>query len=106
MLGERGSASNPADITGYANSPSFAPILSTLIADPGLDAWLVATQGNEELVGKIIAAAKATTKPLAVVWTGSQASSVGLSTLQRERRARLRPADPAPPWCGGAGSDG
>src|SRR3954447_9257945 len=57
VLGERGSASNPADITGYANSPSFAPILATLTADPGLDAWVVATQGGEDLVQKIITAA-------------------------------------------------
>jgi acyl-CoA synthetase (NDP forming) len=82
VLGERGSASNPADITGYANSPSFAPILKVLMADTGLDAWVIATQGNEELVGKIVAAAEATPKPVAVVWTGSQSAGVGLPTLQ------------------------
>jgi acetyltransferase len=81
VLGERGSANNPADITGYANSPAFAPILATLLADPGLDAWLIATQGDEELVAKIVAAARTTPKPLAVVWTGSQSSEVGLPTL-------------------------
>ena len=82
VLGERGSAANPADITGYANSPSFAPILKVLMADDGLDAWVIATQGTDELVGKIIAAAETTPKPLAVVWTGSQSTRVGLPTLQ------------------------
>lgn len=82
VLGERGSAANPADITGYANSPSFGPILSTLLADEGLDAWVIATQGDENLVGKITAAAERTPKPVMVVWTGSQAATVGLPTLQ------------------------
>jgi acyl-CoA synthetase (NDP forming) len=82
VLGERGSASNPADITGFANSPSFAPILNVLMADTGLDAWVIATQGNEELVGKIIAVAETTSAPVAVVWTGSQSATVGLPTLQ------------------------
>jgi acyl-CoA synthetase (NDP forming) len=82
VLGERGSASNPADITGYANSPAFGPILDALLADPGLDGWLVATQGNDELVRKIIAAAEATPKAVAVVWTGSQSSEAGLATLR------------------------
>jgi acetate---CoA ligase (ADP-forming) len=82
VLGERGSAGNPADITGYANSPAFGPILDALLADPGLDAWLVATQGNDELVGKIIAAAETTSKPVGVVWTGSQSSEAGLTMLR------------------------
>lgn len=82
VLGERGSAANPADITGYANSPSFAPILEVLMADPGLDAWVVATQGDDGLVTKIVNAAASTTKPVAVVWTGSQSAEVGLPTLQ------------------------
>jgi acyl-CoA synthetase (NDP forming) len=83
VLGERGSAANPADITGYANSPSFAPILETLMADQGMDAWVIATQGSEELVGKITAAAAATSKPVMVAWTGSQSASPGLSMVQR-----------------------
>jgi acyl-CoA synthetase (NDP forming) len=82
VLGERGSAANPADITGYANSPSFTPILETLMADPGQDAWVVATQGDDGLVAKIVNAAAATSKPLAVVWTGSQSAEIGLPTLQ------------------------
>lgn len=82
VLGERGSAANPADITGYANSPSFAPILATLMADPGLDAWAVATQGDDGLVAKIVDAAASTTKPVMVVWTGSQSAEVGLPALQ------------------------
>jgi acetate---CoA ligase (ADP-forming) len=83
VLGERGSAANPADITGYANSPSFAPILETLMADEGMDAWVIATQGSEELVGKITTAAASTSKPLMVAWTGSQTTTPGLSLLQR-----------------------
>ena len=75
VLGERGSASNPADITGYANSPSFEPILSTLLADPGMDAWVIATQGGDDLVGKIVGAAASTPKPITVVWTGGLAKT-------------------------------
>jgi acetyltransferase len=82
VLGERGSAANPADITGFANSPSFTPILDVLMADPGLDAWAVATQGSDELVNKIITAATSTEKPVVVVWTGSQSATTGLPTLQ------------------------
>jgi acyl-CoA synthetase (NDP forming) len=83
VLGERGSASNPADITGYANSPSFEPILSTLLPDPGMDGWVIATQGDEGLVGKIVRAAAGTEKPVAVVWTGGLAKSAGLTMLQQ-----------------------
>ena len=82
VLGERGSAANPADITGYANSPAFTPILDTLLADPGQDAWVVATQGDDGLAGKIVTAAASTPKPLVVVWTGSQTSTSGLPVLQ------------------------
>src|SRR5215212_3283935 len=82
VLGERGSAANPADITGYANSPAFEPILATLLPDPGIDAWLIATQGDDALVGKIVRAAESTPKPVMVVWTGSQSSTSGLPTLQ------------------------
>jgi len=81
VLGDRGSASNPADITSFANSPAFAPILDALIPDPSVDSWVIATQGSEDLVAKILAAGQATSKPLAVVWTGSQSSTVGLPTL-------------------------
>lgn len=83
VLGERGSASNPADITGYANSPSFEPILSTLLADPGMDAWVIATQGDDGLVGKIVRAAASTPKPVTVVWTGGLTGGGGLPTLQQ-----------------------
>jgi acyl-CoA synthetase (NDP forming) len=82
VLGERGSAANPADITGYANSPAFGPILDILLADPGQDAWVIATQGDDGLVAKIVSAAAGTPKPVAVVWTGSQSSAVGLPALQ------------------------
>jgi acetyltransferase len=82
VLGERGSAANPADITGYANSPSFGPILATLLADPGLDAFIIATQGDDGLAQTVIDAAASTTKPVALVWTGGQSSTVGLPKLQ------------------------
>jgi acyl-CoA synthetase (NDP forming) len=82
VLGERGSASNPADITGYANSPAFEPILRTLLADPGIDAWVVATQGDDDLVAKIVRSAGAVPKAVAVAWTGSQSAEIGLPALR------------------------
>jgi acetyltransferase len=82
VLGERGSAANPADITGYANSPSFRPILKTLLADDGLDGWLIATQGGDELAQTVIDAAASTPKPVALVWTGGLASNPSLAKLQ------------------------
>jgi acetyltransferase len=85
ILGERGSAANPADITGFANSPSFRPILDALLPDDGIDAWLIATQGGDELVNKIIAVAEITPKPIGMVWTGSHSSEVGLPTVRASR---------------------
>ena len=117
LLGERGSANNPADITTFAHSPHFGPILARLFADPGLDAWIVGTQGNDELVGTIIGAAADSRKPVGVAWTGSQSTSDGLPKLQASAvpvfafpggaargmaalaglaRARVRPAEAAP----------
>jgi acyl-CoA synthetase (NDP forming) len=81
VLGERGSAANPADITGFANSPSFGPILTTLLADPGLDAYVIATQGDDGLAQTVIDAAASTEKPVALVWTGGQGSTAGLPKL-------------------------
>jgi acetyltransferase len=117
VLGERGSAGNPADLTTFTFGPTLEPILEALIADPGLDALLLATQGTDELAGRIVAASRSTSKPIAHVWTGSQTATEGLPTLRaagipvfalptggarglaalvRRAEARARQATPAP----------
>jgi acetyltransferase len=82
VLGERGSANNPADLTTFLNSPALGGLLDALLSDEDIDGWLVATQGSDDLVGTIIAAAAGTPKPLGVVWTGSHSSETGLPKLQ------------------------
>jgi acyl-CoA synthetase (NDP forming) len=82
VLGERGSAANPADLTTFANGPQFRPLLDALFADEGLDAWVVATQGNAQRAQVIVEAAQATHRPVSVAWTGSQNDSASLEVLR------------------------
>lgn len=82
VLGERGSAANPADLTTFASGPHFRGLLDTMFADDGLDAWIVATQGNTDRMQIIIDAARATARPVSVAWTGSQTDTVGLGALR------------------------
>jgi acetyltransferase len=82
VLGERGSANNPADLTTFLNSPALGGLLGALLLDEDIDAWLIATQGSDALVDQIIVSAAGTPKPVGVVWTGGHASQEGLPKLQ------------------------
>lgn len=82
VLGERGSAANPADLTTFASGPQFRPLLDALFADDNMDAWVVATQGNAERAQIIVDAAQATHRPVSVAWTGSQTDTEGLDVLR------------------------
>lgn len=82
VLGERGSAGNPADLTTFMRSPAMPRMLAALFADPGLDGYVIASQGDPQFVDTITQAAAATTKPVAFIWTGSQAGGAGLVALR------------------------
>lgn len=82
VLGERGSANNPADTTGFTFGPALKPMLGAILTDPSVDACLIGTGGTDDLTRTILEAAASTDKPVAVVWTGSQSSPEGLAALQ------------------------
>jgi acetate---CoA ligase (ADP-forming) len=87
VLGERGSAGNPVDSTSHTFGPALEPMLSALVQDPGIDALVVATAGDEEMAQRIIRAAEQAAslevpKPLMMVWTESQQGAPGLASLQ------------------------
>jgi acetyltransferase len=82
VLGERGAAANPADLTTFASGPQFGPLLDAMFADEAMDAWIVATQGNAQRAQTIVDAAHNAQRPVSVAWTGSQNDRAGLDVLR------------------------
>ncbi|HEX2923118.1 MAG TPA: acetate--CoA ligase family protein, partial [Chloroflexota bacterium] len=83
ILGERGSAANPADVTGFALNDSFPAVLQTLLGDEALDVQIVASAGGGSQADTVIRAAEKCDKPLVFLWTGSLKDNETLPTLQK-----------------------
>jgi len=82
ILGERGSAANPADVTGFALNDGFPAILQTLLSDEGLDVQVVASAGGESQAATVSRAAEECDKPVVFLWTGSFKDTKTLPLLQ------------------------
>lgn len=82
ILGERGSAANPADVTTFAYNESFPSILRLLLADEKLDVQVMASAGGELQAKTVIQAAEECEKPVVFLWTGSIKDTGSLPLLQ------------------------
>jgi acetate---CoA ligase (ADP-forming) len=82
ILGERGSAANPADLTGFASNDSFPGILELLLADENIDIQVVASTGRGVQTPTILKAVEEQDKPIVYLWTGSFKAKENLPAFQ------------------------
>ncbi|MGV6874860.1 acetate--CoA ligase family protein [Pseudochelatococcus sp. B33] len=90
IMGERGSAANPADLTQFGNGPEFATILDILLAEEQQqDLIIINSVGLANQADIVMAATQKTDKPILFIWAES-------STAQNrdyDALARLRQSD-------------
>ena len=81
-----GWASNPSDVTGFANSDSFPEIMQFMANDPVMGTLVVASSGGDAQAAQVIAQRdQAKEMPLAFLWTGSRRETNGLDMLKNAR---------------------
>jgi acyl-CoA synthetase (NDP forming) len=77
-----GWAANPADVTGFANSESFPPIMEHMINDPRMGTLVVASAGADAQAQQVISQRDRTDKGVVFLWTGSRDAKAGLARLK------------------------
>jgi acyl-CoA synthetase (NDP forming) len=77
-----GWASNPADVTGFANSESFPQIMGHMIDDPRMGTLVVASAGADAQAQQVISQRDGTDKGVVFLWTGSRDARSGLGKLR------------------------
>ncbi|KLU27180.1 hypothetical protein EOS_05680 [Caballeronia mineralivorans PML1(12)] len=82
ILNGFGAASNPADITGKANSEEFPAIIGALADEEEIGTLVVASAGGDRHAEQLIALRDTTDKNVAYLWTGSRAQETGLPKLK------------------------
>src|SRR5213082_3201843 len=80
-----GWAANPADVTGFANSESFPPIMEHMINDPRMGTLVVASAGADAQAQQVISQRDRTDKGVVFLWTGSRDAETGLPQLKNAR---------------------
>jgi acetyltransferase len=81
-----GWASNPSDVTGFANSDSFPEIMQFMANDPAMGTLVVASSGGDAQAEQVIAHRdRDKEKALAFLWTGSRSEPAGLDMLKKAR---------------------
>ena len=79
-------ASNPADVTGFANSDSLPEIMQFMANDPAMGTLVVASSGGDAQAEQVIAQRdRDKEKALAFLWTGSRKETAGLDMLKKAR---------------------
>ena len=80
-----GSAANPADVTGFANSESFPQIMQHMIDDPRMGTLVVASSGADAQAQQVINQRDGADKGVVFLWTGSRDAKSGLGLLKNAR---------------------
>ncbi|MGE0223765.1 MAG: acetate--CoA ligase family protein [Acetobacteraceae bacterium] len=80
-----GWASNPADVTGFANSESFPKIMEHMINDPRMGTLVIASAGADSQAQQVISQRDRSDKGVAFLWTGSRDAKAGLDALRKAR---------------------
>jgi len=80
-----GWASNPADVTGFANSESFPAIMEHMIDDPRMGTLVVASAGADAQAEQVISLRDRVGKGVVFLWTGSRDAKAGLTRLREAR---------------------
>src|SRR5258708_16062138 len=66
-----GWAANPADVTRFANSQSFPPIMEHMVGDPRMGTLVVASAGADAQAQQVISQRDRTDKGVVFLWTGA-----------------------------------
>ncbi len=82
VMGERGSAANPADLTGFGTGDAFPTVLDLLLAEERQDLMIMSSVGGETQAKTLIEATRASEKPILLVWSGSARDTGGLPLLK------------------------
>ncbi|MES3003550.1 MAG: acetate--CoA ligase family protein [Pseudomonadota bacterium] len=77
-----GWASNPADVTGKANSDDFPAIIRHLIDEPEVGTLVVASAGGDPHADQLLELRDHTEKNVVYLWTGSRNQTTGLPKLK------------------------
>ncbi len=85
IMGERGSAQNPADLTSFGTGPAFPEVLGHLLSEEQQDLVIMSSVGGAMQVDTIIEAAKTCEKPILYAWTGSIGDTPDIEALRRLR---------------------
>jgi len=83
ILNGFGWASNPADITGYANRPELDAIMRLLEQEPEAGAVVVATAGRASQAQQVIKLRDESSKPIIFMTTGGEETEEGLAQLRQ-----------------------
>ena len=78
-----GWASNPADVTGFANKEAFPQILKHMIDDPQVGTLVVASGGADAQAQEVINRRDQTKKSVVFLWTGGRDAKNGLPLLKK-----------------------
>jgi acetyltransferase len=83
ILNGFGWASNPADITGYANRQELEDIMRLLEQEPEAGAVVVATAGRASQAQQVIRLRDKSSKPIIFMTTGGEETEEGLAQLRQ-----------------------
>jgi acetate---CoA ligase (ADP-forming) len=89
IMGERGSAANPADLTQFGNGPEFATILEILLSEENQDFIIINSVGLANQADTVMAATGKTDKPILFTWSESATQQ----NRDYDALARLRKSD-------------
>ncbi|HEX6512167.1 MAG TPA: acetate--CoA ligase family protein, partial [Chloroflexota bacterium] len=82
IMGDFGSTNNPADISGHTSGDDYSRILECLISEPEVGTLVVATTGDQDSAGRVIALRESSEKALVFQWTGNHLDTAGLPVLK------------------------
>ncbi|QJP16967.1 acetate--CoA ligase family protein [Starkeya sp. ORNL1] len=82
IMGDRGSAANPADLTQFGVKESFEQVLDILLGEDNQDLLILSSVGGPNQAKFTIAAIENAPKPILFVWNGSARESASLPLLK------------------------
>ncbi len=85
ILQSFGSPANPADVTWHAFNEDMDIILKLMLDEEAYGSLVIGTAGTDDQSDRIIKAAAATDKPVAMLWTASERATDGLRKMQASR---------------------
>ncbi len=89
IMGDRGSAANPADLTQFGVKESFEQVLDILLGEDNQDLLILSSVGGPNQAKFTIAAIENAPKPILFVWNGSARESAEPALAEEQQRAAV-----------------